>query len=69
MKGVVFRVPRIGVTLIAAKRYGVSEKTVRRYVAQGLITGYRVGQKRLIRVDLAECDARLLTTIPTIQAG
>jgi excisionase family DNA binding protein len=56
-------------TLIAAKRYGVSEKTIRRYIAQGLITGYRIGQKRLIRVDLVECDVRLLITIPTVKAG
>jgi excisionase family DNA binding protein len=56
-------------TLTAAKRYGISEKSIRRYIAQGLITGYRVGQRRLIRVDLAECDARLLTTIPTVNTG
>ena len=56
-------------TLDAAKRYGVSEKSIRRYIAQGLITGYRVGQKRLIRVDLTECDARLVTPIPTVKAG
>jgi hypothetical protein len=52
-------------TLAAAKRYGISEKSIRRYIAQGLITGYRVGQRRLIRVDLGECDARLLAPIPT----
>ena len=56
-------------TLVASKRYGVSEKSIRRYIANGLITGYRVGQKRLIRVDLEECDAKLVTTIPTAQAG
>ena len=55
--------------LVASKRYGVSEKSIRRYIAQGLITGYRVGQKRLIRVDLEECDAKLVTTIPTAKAG
>jgi hypothetical protein len=53
-------------TLTAAKRYGTSEKSIRRYIAQGLITGYRVGQRRL---DLVECDARLLTPIPTVKAG
>jgi excisionase family DNA binding protein len=56
-------------TLTAAKRYGISEKSIRRYIAQGLITGYRVGQGGLIRVDLVECDARLLTPIPTVKAG
>jgi excisionase family DNA binding protein len=54
-------------TLTAAKRYGISEKSIRRYIAQGLITGYRVGQRRLIRVDLVEADARLLTPIPTVK--
>jgi hypothetical protein len=56
-------------TLVAAKRYGISEKSIRRYIAQGLITDYRVGQRRLICVDLVEADARLLTPIPTVKAG
>jgi excisionase family DNA binding protein len=47
----------------AAKRDGVSTKTIRRYIAAGLLTAYRVGP-RLIRVDLAEVDA-LLHRIPT----
>ena len=34
-------------TLIAAKRYGISEKSIRRYIAKGFITGYRVGDRRL----------------------
>jgi excisionase family DNA binding protein len=54
---------------VAADHLGLSEKSLRRYIAQGLITGYRVGQRRLIRVDLNEVEARLLTPIPTVKAG
>lgn len=35
------------------EEYGVSEKTVRRWTATGLITGRRIGP-RLIRYDLNE---------------
>ena len=45
-----------------SKQYGVSEKTLRRYIAQGKITGYRFGP-RMIRVDLDEVEA-LLQPIP-----
>jgi excisionase family DNA binding protein len=54
---------------VAAEHLGLSEKSLRRYIAQGLITGYRVGQRRLIRVDLFEVESRLLTPIPTAKAG
>jgi excisionase family DNA binding protein len=53
----------------AAEHLGLSEKSLRRYIANGLITGYRVGQRRLIRVDLHEVESRLLTPIPTVKAG
>jgi len=42
---------------------GVSQKTIRRRIADGTLTGYRMGP-RLIRVDLNELDA-LLRPIPT----
>ena len=48
----------------AAGHTGVSTKTIRRYIAAGRLTGYRVGP-RMIRVDLAEVDA-LLHRIPTV---
>jgi excisionase family DNA binding protein len=48
----------------AAEYGGISEKTVRRYISDGRLTGYRLG-KRLIRVDLSEIDA-LLKPIPTV---
>jgi excisionase family DNA binding protein len=41
----------------AAEHLGLSEKSLRRYIANGLITGYRVGQRRLIRVDLLEVES------------
>jgi excisionase family DNA binding protein len=53
----------------AAEHLGLSEKSLRRYIANGLITGYRIGQRRLIRVDLLEVESRLLTPIPTVKAG
>jgi excisionase family DNA binding protein len=47
----------------AADATDVHPRTVRRWIAAGRLTGYRVGP-RLIRVDLAEVDA-LLHPIPT----
>lgn len=47
----------------AAERLGVNPKTIRRRIADGSLTGYRMGP-RLIRVDVAEVDA-LLEPIPT----
>jgi excisionase family DNA binding protein len=47
----------------AAERRDCSERTIRRYIATGLLTGYRMGP-RLIRVDVAELD-EMLRPIPT----
>ncbi len=47
----------------AAVRLGVHPKTIRRRIADGQLTGYRVGP-HLIRLDPAEVDA-LLRPIPT----
>lgn len=47
----------------AADYAALSERTIRRYIAQGLFTGYRIGPRQ-IRIDLNELDA-LFTTIPT----
>lgn len=38
---------------LAAHRMGCSERTIRRMIDRGEITGYRLGP-RMIRVDLAE---------------
>ncbi len=46
----------------AAKRTGVSTKTIRRRIAEGSLTGYRFGPT-LIRLEPSEVDA-LLRPIP-----
>jgi len=50
---------------VAADEFSVSVKTVRRRIADGTVTGYRVG--RLIRVDLDELRERLAVAIPTVR--
>lgn len=42
----------------AADTYGVHHTTIRRWISQGRITGFRFGP-RMIRVDLNEIDAML----------
>lgn len=51
----------------AAHLTGVSDKTIRRRIADGSLSAYRMGP-RLIRVDLVELDL-LLRPIPTAGAG
>lgn len=52
----------------AAERWDVSVDTIRRLIAAGKITGYRLNG-RVIRVDVAEVDA-CFRPIPTVrQAG
>lgn len=48
----------------AADHIGMNPKTVRRYIAAGRITAYRVGP-RAVRVDLNELETMLLRPIPT----
>jgi excisionase family DNA binding protein len=50
----------------AAEQFGVSVQTLRRRIADGTITGYRVG--RLIRVDPDEVAEHLLVTIPSVSS-
>lgn len=50
----------------AAERWDVSVDTIRRMIASGKITGYRLNG-RIIRVDLAEVDAAF-RPIPTVKA-
>ena len=47
----------------AAAYAGICVRTLRRRIADGTVTGYRVGP-RLIRVDLDELDA-MLRPVPT----
>lgn len=51
----------------AAERLGVTEQSIRRYIAAGDLNGYRLG-RRAIRVNAQEVDA-LLIPIPTAKVG
>lgn len=42
----------------AAEQFGVTPKTLRRWIADGRIPGYRLGP-RMLRVDLNELEALL----------
>jgi excisionase family DNA binding protein len=56
--------PRKFVTLEAeAERLAISQRTLRRMIARGELTAYRVGG-RLIRLDRGEVDS-LVRKIPT----
>jgi excisionase family DNA binding protein len=56
--------PRRLVSIAVSGDYAqVHPRTVRRWIAAGLLTGYRAGP-RLVRVDLDELDA-MLQPIPT----
>lgn len=62
------RAPRRWADLDAAAAYfNCSTKTVRRMIARGEITGYRVGS-RMVRVDLNDLDA-LARPIPAGDAA
>jgi len=48
----------------AAEYLQISDRTVRRLIADGELTGYRIGRSsRLIRVDLDEIDEQLMRPI------
>jgi excisionase family DNA binding protein len=51
----------------AAARVGLNHRTIRRYIAEGKLRAYRVGD-RLIRVDQADVDA-LVRPVPTDATG
>lgn len=55
---------RLGTLTQAAEHYRVSARTIRRRIATGELTGYRLPGTRSVRVDLDELD-ELLVTIPT----
>lgn len=66
-RDVKFRPQRLTGVDNAAKYADVSTRTIRRWIAQGLIPGYRVGP-RLVKVDLADLD-KLARRIPTAEAS
>lgn len=49
----------------AADYAGVTPRTIRRRIADGTLTGYRLGP-RLVRVDLDELES-MLRPIPTVR--
>ena len=59
--------PRRYVSLAKAAEYAdCNERTLRRHIAAGELTGYRLG--RVYRVDLNELDG-WLAPVPTAKAG
>lgn len=58
------RARRLASLAEAAEYAAVNPRTIRRRIADGSLTGYRLGA-RVIRVDLDELDA-LLRPIPTV---
>ena len=56
---------RLATLAKAAEFAAVSPKTIRRRIADGTLTGYRIGS-RVIRIDLDEVETRLLRQIPTV---
>lgn len=48
----------------AAEYLGVADRTIRSYIARGVLRGHRVRGSRLVRIDRADLDA-LLQPIPT----
>jgi excisionase family DNA binding protein len=59
--------PKMVSIAAAAEHYGVSRQTVRRWISRGKITAYRV-EPRLIPVDLEEIEAKIIHTVPTVDA-
>lgn len=43
----------------AAERLGVTDRTIRNYIARGSLPGHRVRNSRLVRVDITDVDAML----------
>lgn len=52
----------------AAHYLGVSDRTVRNYIARGDLPGHRVRGSRLVRIRRADLDA-LMRPIPTVGGG
>jgi excisionase family DNA binding protein len=53
----------------AAERLGINPRTIRRRIADGTITGYRVAGTKTIRVAVDDVDDRLVQPIPTVDGA
>jgi excisionase family DNA binding protein len=63
MSGTQSAAPKYATVKDAAAIYNMHPQTLRRYIAEGRLTGYRVGPRNL-RVNLEEVEATLVTPIP-----
>lgn len=43
----------------AAEHLGISDRNIRKMIADGRLTGYRIGNSRMFRLDLNEVDAAM----------
>jgi excisionase family DNA binding protein len=50
----------------AAEIYDVNPRTVRRWISEGRITGYKIGATP-IKVDLHEVEEKIVRLIPTVE--
>jgi len=50
----------------AAEIYDVNSRTVRRWISEGRITGYKIGAM-LVKVDLNEVEEKIVRVIPTVE--
>ena len=60
--------PRYASVQVVAEMYDVDPVTVRRWIASGLIHGYRIGD-RLVKLDLNEVEAKVVQEIPAAGTG
>lgn len=52
----------------AAEYLGVTDRTIRNYIARGDLRGHRLRGSRLVRIDRYDLD-KLLRPIPTADGG
>jgi excisionase family DNA binding protein len=50
----------------AAEIYDVDPRTVRRWISEGRITGYKIGAM-LVKVDLNEVEEKIVRVIPAVE--
>jgi hypothetical protein len=50
----------------AAAHFDVHPRTIRNWISNGLITGYKLPTGRAIRVDLDECERLMQSVPPTV---